>query len=136
VFYPVGLSALALGGLYYFVNVFITGGIFHQPHGLWHFGSKILKWARFEVLGWHYRFSYRNLHLSLSGILILRKYCGKVGASGNISYDDTASDDFDFHVERLNRYSDYVPLPNFENRELNPVTALWSLLCFFKILRL
>jgi hypothetical protein len=44
VFYPVGLSALALGGLYYFVNVFITGGIFHQPQvEVWHFGSKILK---------------------------------------------------------------------------------------------
>jgi hypothetical protein len=134
VFSIVGLSALALGGLYYFVNVLITGGIFYQ----YKYGGSEFRFKEFFKSGLSLFGKYLLLAiivfllgifiLAFSGILILVFVNIAEGGSEReyILWMIPPLTILIFMLSILTVISDYARYLIFENRRLNFVTGFGS----------
>jgi hypothetical protein len=133
-FTPVMLSALALGGLYYFVNVFITGGIFHQyKYGGSEFRFKEFLKSGLSLFGKYWLlaiivFLIGIFILAFSGILIFAFVNIAEGGSEReyILWMIPPLTILIFMFSVLTVISDYARYLIFENRQLNPVTGFGS----------
>jgi hypothetical protein len=133
-FGPVGLSAFALGGLYYIVNIFITGGIFHQyKYGGPKFQFKDFFKSGLSLFGKYLLlamivFLFGIFVLAFSGILILVFVNIAEGGSEReyILWMVPPLTMLIFMLSVLTVVSDYARYLIFENRRLNPVKGFGS----------
>jgi hypothetical protein len=133
-FSPVGLSVFSLGGLYYIVNIFIAGGIFHQ----YKYGGPKLQFKGFFKSGLSLFGKYLLLEmivfllgifvLAFSGILILVFVNIAEGGSERdyILWMMPPLTMLVFMLSVLTVISDYARYLIFENRRLNPATGFGS----------